>query len=160
MTGVALRYDLSQVKGVSRRLNRALAEAGDAEPLLDEIGASLVTSTQIRFERGQGPDGKPWKPSARGGQTLVDTGRLLGSVTHRVSGRQVEVGTNVLYGAIHQFGGTIRPKAAGKLRFTIGSEVIFADKVEMPARPYLGIDAGDEAEIAAIVNDHLSGAFG
>ena len=88
------------------------AEAMDhPRPLFDEIGASLVVSTQMRFERGEGPDGNPWPPSLRaiveGGQTLVDTARLKGSISHEASDTGVAVGTNVLYAAIHQFGGTI-----------------------------------------------------
>ncbi len=40
----------------------------------------------------------------RDGQTLQDTGRLMGSVSTDHDDRQAVVGTNVVYGAIHQFG--------------------------------------------------------
>ncbi|MTI82586.1 MAG: hypothetical protein FH756_01545 [Firmicutes bacterium] len=49
----------------------------------------------------------------------------------------VAVGTDVEYAAIHEFGGVIQPKNANKLHFKIDGKDIFADKVHIPARPYL-----------------------
>lgn len=54
-----------------------------------------------------------------------------------MTARAVRIGTNLEYAAIHEFGGTIKPKKAKKLRFEIDGEVFFVDKVVMPARPYL-----------------------
>lgn len=111
----------------------------------DRIGSYLVTATLYRFERERGPDGQPWKKSIRalieGGQTLTDFGTLRGSITHNVhgDGRGVDVGSNIVYAAIHQFGGQ-----AGKER-----------KVTLPARPYLGIDERDRSEIVRIGLDEL-----
>ena len=115
---------------------------------MDQIGRYLVDSTLRRFERERAPDGSPWLKSARalaeGGRTLTDTGRLRGSIAHTVTdgGRAVEVGSNVLYAAIHQFGG----RAGKGLRATI------------PARPYLGIDDRDRDAITRIVSRALEGA--
>lgn len=129
-------------------LNRLVFRLANADPILDNIGRRLVTSTVNRFEREQAPDGTPWKPSARaeeeGGQTLTDTARLRQSITHRVRGDGVEVGTNVVYGAIHQFGG----EAGRKDR-----------RVTLPARPYLGVDAGDRRAILRIVRRALERAI-
>ena len=36
----------------------------------------------------------------------VDTGRLKASITHRIEGRKVYVGTNVVYGAKIEYGGS------------------------------------------------------
>jgi phage gpG-like protein len=49
------------------------------------------------------------------------------------------VGTNVVYAAIHEFGGTIRPKRAGGFLVWKGAdgESIFAREVKMPRRPYM-----------------------
>lgn len=145
MTGVSIEVTLDD-----RDLRAALAglvdAARDMAPAMDEIGSMLVASTLNRFERGVGPDGIEWPPSLRAleqsGQTLVDSGRLMGSITHVPGPDSVEVGTNVIYGAIHQLGGK-----AGRGR-----------KVTIPARPYLGVDADDGAEICAILIDHLEGA--
>ena len=115
---------------------------------MDEIGRYLVVSTLRRFERERGPDGTPWLKSARaiadGGRTLTDTGRLRGSIAHTVidAGHAVEVGSNVDYAAIHQFGGR-----AGRER-----------KVTLPARAYLGLDHYDRDAIVRIVSRALERA--
>jgi len=155
--GVGIRIDGTEAAGA---VAAALAaRADDPRGLFDRIGASLVVSTQQRFEAGREPDGSPWPPSVRAlaesGQTLVQTGRLVQSLTHIPSEGQVEVGTNVLYAAIHQFGGTITAQPGKRLAFQVGGQKVFAKKVTIPARPFLGIDQDDEAEIAAIAEDWL-----
>ena len=67
----------------------------------------------------------------------------------------LQIGTNKLYGAIHQFGGTIEPKAYPALVFRIDGKLCFARKVTIPARPYLGVSAEDRAEIPLLVQDVL-----
>ena len=129
-------------------LERLAAELANPSAAMDQIGRYLVASTLRRFERERAPDGSPWLQSARalaeGGQTLTDTGRLRGSIAHTVAGggHAVEVGSSVLYAAIHQFGGR-----AGRGR-----------RVTLPARPYLGIDDRDRDAIARIVSRALEGA--
>ena len=146
MTGIAIRYDLSGLEAAGRRLEAILERAGDLDAVLDEIGGALVQSVQERFESGTGPDGERWKPSIRAlaesGQTLVDSGRLRDSITHAVEPGRVVIGSNLVYAAIHQLGGEAGRNHA----------------VTLPARPYLGISAGDEIEIGAILDDHLAGA--
>ena len=99
--GAALGTELARVAGV----------LSHPEGIMDPIGRYLVASTLRRFESERAPDGTPWLKSARAvagsGQTLTDTGRLRGSIAHVVTdgGRAVEVGSNVVYAAIHQFGG-------------------------------------------------------
>jgi len=129
-------------------LSRMAGALANPSAVMDEVGRYLVASTLRRFERERAPDGSPWLKSARalaeGGRTLTDTGRLRGSIAHTVSdgGRAVEVGSNVVYAAIHQFGGR-----AGKGR-----------RVRLPARPYLGIDDRDRTEILRIVARAIEGA--
>ena len=116
--------------------------------IMDRIGRHLVASTLRRFETERAPDGSPWLKSARaiaeGNRTLTDTGRLRRSIAHVVGdgGHTVEVGSNVVYAAIHQLGGR-----AGKGR-----------QARIPARPYLGIDERDRDAIARIVTRALEGA--
>lgn len=156
MTGVRVELRADEALGV---LAAALAKARNPRGLYDAIGLSLVTSTQRRFEQERGPDGSPWPPSIRaqleGGRTLFETGRLSNSITHEATDQGVAVGTNVLYGAIHQFGGTIRPVAGNALKFRIGGKFVTVASVTIPARPFLGIDAEDEAELPAIAQDWL-----
>ena len=147
MTGVSFTVDLDDA-AARRALTRLAGRAIDLEPAMDEIGAMLVASTLERFERGEDPDGNAWAPSIRaleqGGQTLVDTSQLRGSITHEAARDSVTVGTNVIYAAIHQLGGK-----AGR-----------GKKVTIPERAFLGINDDDAAEIGDILAEHLAEAFG
>jgi len=147
MTGVTLNVNLRGVDAVKDRFNSLILRLGDLTPAMDEIGSMAVTSALDRFEKGRGPDGTAWPPSLRAleehGQTLILSGRLRTSVTWKAGPREVEVGTNVIYAAIHQLGGK-----AGRGR-----------KTEIPARPYLGLSRDDETEIDAIIGDYLTGAL-
>ena len=143
---------------------KTLSERGaNLDPVMAEIGAVLLASTQQRFETETGPEGKSWPKSLRArlenGQTLSKSNRLRLSLTYRASKDAVEVGTNVIYAAIHQFGGRITAKSKPYLAFRLpGGGFIKKKSVTIPARPFLGIDAGDRAEIAAILSDYLEGA--
>jgi phage virion morphogenesis protein len=146
-----------------KAVQSALAQLGEkAEntlPVMDAIGASLVVSTQMRFENETGPDGVKWPASIRarveGGKTLRDEGHLYASITHRASPSSVEVGSNEIYAAIHQIGGTIKAKEAKSLRFRIGDVWVSKESVTIPARPFLGIDDGDREMIVETVADAL-----
>ena len=140
MSGVRIRVDVddADVRRVLGSLSRPLGRQVWAQ-----VGQTLVSATLDRFEAGRGPDDVPWKPSrraeAQGGQTLVDSSRLRDSVTFRAAADGVEVGTNVVYAAIHQFGSPAdgsRPRG-------------------IPARPYLGVDDGDRDAIRGIVLDAI-----
>jgi len=67
---------------------------------------------------------------------LVGENNLLTSIQNYTTGEAARVGTNLIYGAIHQFGG----EAVGK---------------NIPARPYLGISDDNAAEITDLVTDRL-----
>lgn len=69
-------------------------------------------------------------------------------------------GSNMHYARIHQFGGEIRPKSASRLAFKVGDRLVFADKVTIPARPFLGIDEEGRITIAGIALDALAEALG
>jgi phage virion morphogenesis protein len=144
MVGVSMR--LEQDEAALAELAGYIERSRDTRGMFEVIGASLVTSTQMRFERGAGPDGSPWPPSIRalatGGKTLIESARLLRSITYEASDGGVAVGTNVIYAAIHQLGG----------------EIVQAKRtIRMPARPYLGLDDDDEREIIAIAEDWIAG---
>jgi phage virion morphogenesis protein len=182
MAGVSTR--LTGLEDALGALGRAASQAEHPRGLYENVGMSLVVSTQRRFELGVGPDGSPWPPSMRalaeGGKTLIDTARLMQSITYEATDSGVDVGTNVVYAAIHQLGGTIhqgarqqvihfkRNSKTGHTRFTkANAKATFAQKVGigertivMPARPFLGIDQDDEREIATLANDWLLGPRG
>lgn len=67
------------------------------------------------------------------------SGRLANSLEYRLIGDwEAEVGSRLIYAAIHEYGGEIRPVRARFLRFQIGDKIIFTKgPVLIPARPYL-----------------------
>lgn len=142
---------------------RRLQDAARRQAAAEEIGEMLVSSTRERFDEGIGPDGEKWKPSIRakadGGQTLVDNAVLKNSIGYDASPNLVAVGTAVEYAAIHQFGGTIRPKKAKLLVFEGGGKKVAAPSVTMPARPFIGISEDDIEEARQILLDHMREAF-
>ncbi|MXS82271.1 phage virion morphogenesis protein [Nitrosomonas oligotropha] len=155
-----IEYDDSAVQAV---LNRLIATGQSPRDVMQEIAAYGENSTQRRFADGQAPDGTSWKPSWRamdkGGKTLIDSSRLLGSITGDSGDDFAEWGSNVIYAAIHQFGGEIRPKSKKALFFrTPSGGGRSMKKVTIPARPYLGINQKDEENIIDIVNRHLAEA--
>ncbi len=143
-------------------LDGLLRMGQDLSEMLDDVGAHVEMTTKERFDTGVGPDGIPWKPSRRalaeGGKTLVDQGHLRDSVTRDVSDTEVVIGTNVIYGPIHQFGGVIKPKNAKKLAFKTPFGMAFLDQVTIPARPFFGLSGEDYQVIPEIVLDHYEEA--
>lgn len=164
MVGVSVTLDIDDTL---RTLSEAQAALENPIEMWDEIGSAMVKATTGRFDAGVTPEGNPWLQSIRvkmgqgNGQTLVDKGQLVRSITREASESGVQIGTNVIYAAIHQFGGTIRAKNAKGLRFSIpGVGFVNVQSVNIPARPFLGINAEDENEIGSIALRHVALAFG
>lgn len=158
MAGVRITVDDREVSTALGRLEQAGQNL--REPL-DVVGRIVADSTRRRFETGRGPGGRGWQPSYRaleqGGRTLADTGRLRDSITHVVEGDSVLVGTNVVYGAVHQFGATIEARSAPYLRFKIAGRWARRKRVTLPARPFLGFDDDDRRDVLAVLEDYLQG---
>lgn len=169
-------------------LSRLVAVASQPAAMMRDIAGYMLFSTQRRFEKETGPDGVKWpalspRTAARraGRQTrgtdhiLRMTTRLYRSLTQASDATTAQVGTNVEYAAIHQFGGEIQmPDRASRLTFkkvrgkrgvrfvkagtkdaTIKDVTIKAHSIRIPARPYLGISAEDQAEISVVATDSL-----
>jgi phage virion morphogenesis protein len=129
----------------------------DFKGLNTKIGNAVLNNTLERFKQSVDPEGKPWVESgrstglankagtakdrrnARSHKTLVDTARLKNSLHVVATPDAAEVGTDVIYARIHQFGGETGRGGATKL----------------PARPYLGFNDEDQKLVATIVEDHI-----
>jgi len=72
---------------------------------------------------------------------LVDGGYLRDQIDFNVTGNVLEVGSTMEYAAMQQFGGR-------KSEFPH----LWGD---IPARPFLGLSAGDVADIEQTVSDYL-----
>lgn len=159
--GVSMTVDTVDLGDVGKRLAAIVNLTAKPSKLMKAIGASLESSTKRRFRSNVGPDGAPWKPSVRarlkGGRTLFEHGHLRDSITSDGDDEKAVVGTNLIYGPIHQFGGVIRPKTASALTFNIpGVGWRRVAKVTIPARPYLGISNDDRDEIASQVERYIA----
>lgn len=136
----------------------------DRGSLLALLGTYLESATIERFDREQAPDGSKWTASIRareeGGKTLTDSSVLRSSITHNVRGDAVEIGTNLIYAGVHQFGATIRPKNADYLAFFLPGGLVFATEVTIPARPFLGVGREDETELLALTEDFITAEAG
>lgn len=132
----------------------------DPKPILKAISFYGENSTRERFDSQTGPDGEQWLPSLRamiqGGKTLTKDGHLGDSITSANDGKSAKWGTNRIYAAIHQFGGTITAKTSKGLRFQVpGAGWVTRRSVTLPARPYLGLSADDQDEIVDIVQRQI-----
>ena len=163
MSGFSINFSIDD-REVRSAIDGMLALGKDLTPTMDEIGSYMENSTKARFQSGVGPDGQAWKISARaeaeGGQTLVHKTHLRDSIQYIASADEVEIGTNLIYAAIHQFGGVIRPKNAKKLKFKGVKGWAVVDQVVMPERPFIGASEEDEAELAHIILRDFAQAVG
>ena len=164
MSGVKLQVVVNDQQ-ITAVLGRLIATGQNLEPVMQDIAAYGESSTKQRFSDGVAPDGTPWKPSQRvqerGGKTLIDSARLLDSIVSNAGSNFAEWGSNVIYAAIHQAGGEISAKNGKGLFFKLpdgtGRRV---KKVTIPPRPFLGINADDEANIIDIVLENINTAIG
>jgi phage virion morphogenesis protein len=134
MAGAGIHVDMSGLRHLERRL--AALGGFDAGALLDMIGSEVESQTRRRLsEEKHAPDGAAWPAwspeyaaTRHGAHSLLEgEGDLIGSLDHVVDGNEVEIGSNLIYAATHQFG----------------------DEEErgIPARPYLGLSPDNERQI-------------
>lgn len=171
--GFDIRIDDEEVLA---SLNRVYEAVADPAPLFDDIGASMVVSTQENFIKETAPSGAKWQRHARstqrrrgaGAPILRERNLLFQSITHEATPAYARWGSGMAYAAIHQRGGTITHYARsqkatfaknrkGNYRFAKHSSraksrvtknvTIGEHTVTIPARPYLGISDEDKAMI-------------
>jgi len=195
MAGVThtISVDDRELLGALDRLEGAVA---DPTGLNHALGAHFVFSTQRNFETETAPDGTPWpRLSPRTADKRVGRGRrgydhmlrlttrLYRSINYAADAGGVEWGTNVVYGRVHQLGGTIdmpprqgtvrlreirqkgggiRSRFAGKGSKTAIEKVvqIRGHQVRIPARPYLGISAYDRQRVPEVAVEYLESEVG
>jgi phage gpG-like protein len=64
---------------------------------------------------------------------------LVRSVQPSYGRDYAQVSTNLVYAAIHHFGGTITPKNKGALAFRVGGRSFVRKSITIPARPFMTI---------------------
>lgn len=123
-----------------KKFTKGVAQAKkDIRKNLLKAGSVIQAEAKTGFKaRGQKNSPNP----ATGPRTLrVQSGQLRRSIVVRSRGSGVnmvvEVGPTVRYGAIHEFGGTIRPIRKKFLTFRIGGDFVNVKSVRIPKRPYM-----------------------
>lgn len=131
--------------------------------LLEAAGLVIVSLTQRAFtEEGLRPASWPAKKDGTPSR-LIESRSLQRSIRIvATSSTSVEVGSDRVYAAIHQTGGTIVPKNGKALKFQYApGKWVTVKKVVIPARPYFPIDAKGELtataaqEVAQVIADEL-----
>ena len=149
MPGAAAPFDLDvrDLLATAEVLAADLERLAQADPreLLDDVGETLESSSQKRFETKRDPDGDAWpkwrddryaaRQTARGRSLLSDKGQLRQSITHQVDGDdELAVGTPDVRAPTLFYGDT--RLAWGRVQAT------------WPPRQALGISADDRADMA------------
>jgi phage virion morphogenesis protein len=156
---------------IEHRLAYILSRLGNLEPLMQDIGAQLESSTADNFKGEHSPAGVPWKKSVRairdGGKTLQNSRRLALSIVSRTSDASVEVGTNVIYARRHNqgFSGTEQIAAHRRVMTQVFGIKLkepktvnvkaFSRKGNTPQRQFLGLGPHDAADIEALAATYL-----
>jgi phage gpG-like protein len=165
-TGVRIEIDardLAKVEALVTKLSHV-----EEHKLVTEIVQLGENQTRKRIEAGgPAPDGAPWKPNRAGTPILRQTGRhLRDSIASASQGSTGEWGAAWEFAHVHQEGATIVPRDAvnlaaslgggGVLSFEIGGgQRVFAKRVTIPARPFVGVSRENGKEIEAQVTDFL-----
>ncbi len=151
MTGFTVSVSLDDVAAL-RGISGIDIALRDLRPAFDAAGVVIVDHARRRFIDQQDPDGRPWAALSasylevrrnKEAPILTQAGHLRDSLTHMAGRHQVEVGSNKVQAAIHQFGGT---------------DAMPAGPAAVPARPFLPTDslpAEDAEDIGDIFARHL-----
>ena len=138
-------------------LMRLIERMENAQGFYKNVGEELQLSIDERFENEVGPDDEDWvehSPATEEARLkkygnapltiLRERGELrqdITSGTNMIADNQsVEIGTSLIYAAIHQFGG-----GTGRNHAII-----------IPARPYLGFSEEDKQAIMEIAEEWLA----
>lgn len=138
------------------RVPRSFAGRIDAETIsqgLDVVAATLLNNNQLRFQAERGPNGQPWRRSARaqrdGGRTLFDTSSLFRSIQIFSPSRD----TRII---------TVDPTATNRrtgvpvLRYARAHQLGLGNN---PVRRFLGIANADRTDGARVFRAHIRNAL-
>ena len=141
---VLAEYDDRKLKAALEHLERAMAHP---EPAYADIGEHLLRTTRDRFDSQTDPEGNAWrelspayaKRKPRNADRILTLAGYLGAQLHYDAGDEgLELGSSLIYAAVHQFGWEERG---------------------IPARAYLGISGDDADAVLDMLEDHALAAL-
>ncbi len=147
MDGVSFQIETKGLEGALARLNR-LGALNKTE-LMDGLGRLGQEQTRQRIEvEKTSPAGEKWTQTIEGRKALFVTGaHLARSIDYVSTESDARWGSGWIGARVHQYGATIRPKKARALCFMLGGKKVFAQRVTIPARPYVGLSEANRAEM-------------
>lgn len=178
MTRIDVRFNEADHRRVVDRLNELIRNGEDLTPAMRAVSEHLLSVAEESFARESSPDGEAWAPLApstrrqrrregKDGPILQRDRHLRRSLDSDHGRDYAAAGTNLIYAAIHQFGGRIERSARSQAlafaarggRFTsraaagrrragsvrVAFAAIGAHHIDIPARPFLGVGPGDAA---------------
>ena len=139
---------LEKMPGVLQRFREGIMAR--FSQMQDDIGQKVVSRAVDGYLSGPRP-----------GKLGRVTGALAGSIKYRKTTRGVEIGTNLPYAPVHEYGAIIRAKNVPFLRFMTRDKKWHSVKeVRIPKRPFLGPALNDSKEsIFNIVMKHAEAAL-
>lgn len=183
MAGVTLEFD---AVGALAVINEAAAATANPAGMLRNMGEYLAfQALPSRFASQSSPDGTPWqalspaylkRKKKNKDKILVLDGPLSNGLRFQVLGGDLLVGTNMVYGAIHHFGGSIDIAARSQQAYfrqdgrtgEVGSQFVSKSRsnfsqsvtigtytIQIPARPWLGTSEADNYELINIAMKYL-----
>lgn len=141
---------------------RAVRAAAEPAALMVSIAGVMKDAVEENFAQQGRPKWQGLKAPGRDGMILQDTARLATSITSASDAASAQVGTNVAYAAIHQFGGKTRPhviRPRNKKALAFGGRVVKQVNhpgSDIPARPFLVLADEDMDRIEETAEDYLS----
>lgn len=137
---IEIDYDDADVQAALKKL---IAKLGSLGPVFRDIGESLLISHRERFDRAVSPEGVPWpdlspayqQRKRRNRDKILVLDGWLRQLHYTANDTELDLGTDRIYGATHQFGDPSR---------------------NIPARPFLGLDEAERATVLDIIEEWLS----
>lgn len=139
---MAVTGDFDKLRTIASTV-AAMGKPAFKQLFMKRLAGEAMRLVHEGFAQGTDPQGQPWKRAHRGGRTLRDTGRLLGSYTAAIRPDGFTLGTNLKYAGVHQFGAVIKPVRAKALAFRLRGDgggrrrfgnLVFAKRVVIPRR--------------------------
>lgn len=163
-----------EYKPVLNALRRAANEMTNTRLLMRSVAGIMFRAVEDNFEQEGRPKWKDLHPGTKQGRHLQGTwpgkilqrsGSLASSIVQDFDGTRAIVGTNKIYGPIHQFGGKTKAhviKARNKRALSFGGIVVRQVNhpgSNIPARPYLRLTPRDMRDIVLAANGFYQAAI-
>lgn len=151
MAGARIEVNLSGSEAATKRLQQLIDKGEKLGPLMNDIGEMLLFSHNQRNAQGIAPDGTPWEPLSATTQALKPRHKttplrlndiLLKQLLYQADDTGLELGSNMVYAAMQQFGGTTSPRSMIPNR-------------DIPAREFLGLSDADEQAVLDMVAEYF-----